>query len=210
VDGGIDVKQKLWRLRMGRVLAVAALAVAGGTLTVASQPAYAVGGSGSGGSSGGSGGFRLPADAPRPAAGFKILSAYRVAIGYQVYSCVTAADGTSAWSTPTSTPEAFLRRYRGAGVIHHHAGPRWTSTRDGSTIVGVVDVRLGRDGTIPWLLLHVSAHETSSPGKELDAVTHISRVNTTGGVGPTGACDPVTQPATWVPYGADYVFWVAA
>jgi hypothetical protein len=184
-------------------LRVAAAVVAAliGASAVASQPAW---------SARPPAGFKLPAGAPTPGTGFRLLSAYKVVIGYQIYSCVTAADGTSAWSTPTSTPEAFLRRYHSRRTIHHHGGPRWTSTSDGSTIVGAVDQRVPKDGTIPWLLLRVTAHELSAPGHELHDVTHISRVNTTGGVGPTGACDPVTEATRWVAYGADYVFWVPA
>jgi hypothetical protein len=99
-------------------------------------------------------------------------------------------------------------RRGGTGRIHHYAGPRWTSNQDGSTIVGVVDTRVPKEGTIPWLLLHVSAHENSAPGKELDKVAFISRINTSGGVGPTGACTPGTDADQAVPYHADYLFWV--
>jgi hypothetical protein len=152
-------------------------------------------------------GFTLPEGAPNPGAGFVVKSAYKVVFGVQIYSCVTAADGTGTWSTPTSVPEAGLRQYGGRGWIHHFEGPRWQA-RDGSTIVGAVKERVAKEGTIPWLLLEVTAHENSAPGLELDNVTHISRVNTTGGVGPTGACTPGRK--KYVPYGADYVFWVAA
>jgi hypothetical protein len=152
----------------------------------------------------GRGGFTLPAGTPNPGAGFVVKSAYKVVFGVQIYSCVTAADGTSTWSTPASVPQAGLRQYGGRGRIHHFEGPRWQA-RDGSTIVGAVKERVAKDGTIPWLLLDVTAHENSAPGKELDNVTHISRVNTSGGVGPTGACTPGRKKA--VPYGADYVFW---
>ena len=89
----------------------------------------------------------------------------------------------------------------------HFAGPRWRA-HDGSTVVGAVAQSVPQDGTIPWLLLNVTAHENSGPGKQLDDVTHISRVNTTGGMGPTGAGKPGAQKA--VPYGTDYVFWKAA
>jgi hypothetical protein len=122
--------------------------------------------------------------------------------GVQIYTCTAA--GT--WST-SSTPEAQLKRYGRPGTIHHYAGPRWTSNQDGSTIVGVVDTRVPKDGTIPWLLLHVSAHENSAPGKDLDKVAFISRIHTSGGVGPTGACTPGTDADQAVSYHADYLFW---
>ncbi len=145
----------------------------------------------------------ISSDIPNPGPGFRLLSAYRVTTGVQIYACTAA--GT--WST-SSTPEAQLKRYGRRGTIHHDAGPRWTSNQDGSTIVGVVDTRVPKDGPIPWLLLHVSAHENSAPGKELDDVAFVSRIHTSGGVGPTGACTPGTDADRAVPYHADYLFWV--
>jgi hypothetical protein len=152
-------------------------------------------------------GFTLPAGSPNPGAGFVVKSAYKVVYGVQIYSCVTNADGTNTWSTPTSVPEAVLRAYGSWRLIYHFGGPRWRAL-DGSTIVGAVAERVAKDGTIPWLLLNVTAHENSRPGLELDNVTHISRVNTSGGVGPTGACDAGATKR--VRYGADYVFWAPA
>ncbi|WP_432833121.1 DUF3455 domain-containing protein [Dactylosporangium sp. CA-092794] len=151
--------------------------------------------------------FRLPAGAPTPGSGFRIGSAYHVTAGTQTYACTANADGTGTWATK-STPEAQLKRYgRPATTIHHYAGPRWESNVDHSIILGAVDQTTPKDGTIPWLLLHVVAHENTTPG-ELDKVAFISRVNTTGGVGPTGACTPSTDAPRSVAYTADYVFWV--
>ncbi|WP_432973898.1 DUF3455 domain-containing protein [Dactylosporangium sp. CA-233914] len=151
--------------------------------------------------------FRLPAGAPTPGAEFRIGSAYRVTSGTQTYSCTANPDGSGTWATK-STPEAQLRRYgRPPTTMHHYAGPRWESGVDHSIVVGAVDQTVPKDGTIAWLLLHVAAHENTAPG-ELDRVAFISRVNTTGGVGPTGACTPGTDAPRTVPYTADYVFWV--
>jgi hypothetical protein len=151
--------------------------------------------------------FTLPQGAPTPGEGFRILSAYKVITGVQIYTCTTQADGTGAWST-SSTPDANLLRYRTPGRIKHSAGPRWTYTRDGSTVLGQLPpaVSQPKDGTIAWLLLNVT-HE--APGA-LDPVTHISRVNTTGGVRPATACTPGVTPDARVRYGADYVFWAKA
>jgi len=151
--------------------------------------------------------FRLPAGAPAPGSGYRIGSAYRVTAGTQTYACTANADGTGTWATK-STPEARLQRYgRPPTTIHHYAGPRWESDVDHSIIVGAVDQTTPKEGTIAWLLLHVAAHENTKPG-ELDRVAFISRVNTTGGVGPTGACTPATDKPVSVAYTADYVFWV--
>ncbi|TQS44750.1 DUF3455 domain-containing protein [Cryptosporangium phraense] len=147
--------------------------------------------------------FTLPAGAPSPGAGFRIQAAYKVVRGTQTYTC--AADGT--WGTAGSTPEAQLAQYGGYGRIHHYAGPRWTSLRDGSTLLGTVvaDATQQKPPSIPWLLL-TTAVEKGSKWSDLGRVTNISRVNTTGGARPTGACTPGQTQA--VPYGADYVFWV--
>lgn len=153
--------------------------------------------------------FTLPADAPKPDGAYRIQSAYKVLPGgTQTYSCDAA---TGQWGT-ASIPEAQLARYGGPGRIHHYrdpsltpAGPRWTA-RDGGTLVGTVvaDKTVAKAGTIPWLLLSV-VHENDGPRKELHSVDFISRVNTTGGAGPTGACTAGETKS--VPYGADYVFW---
>ncbi|GAA3392912.1 DUF3455 domain-containing protein [Cryptosporangium minutisporangium] len=147
-------------------------------------------------------GYTLPPGTPRPSGNYRVLSVYRVVHGVQTYTCGTA--GT--WNAG-STPEARLVRYGRPGRIHHYAGPSWTSKRDGSTLVGaLVQPTVPQPGTIPWLLLRVEAYENAPAGTELAAVTHISRVNTRGGLSPTGPCTPDERRS--VRYGADYVFWV--
>jgi hypothetical protein len=178
------------------VFAAAAVVTAVGTGSASASTDAAAGGR-----------FRLPAGAPAPEGNFRIGGAYRVVSGTQTYACTANADGTGTWATK-STPEARLLRYgRPATAIHHFAGPRWESEVDHSVILGAVDRTVPRDGTIPWLLLHVVAHENTTPG-ELDAVQYISRVDTTGGVGPSGGCAPGTDAPRSVAYTADYVFWV--
>jgi len=60
-------------------------------------------------------------------------------------------------------------------------------------------------GATPQLLVSGVAHR--SPGL-LSAVTSIQRLNTTGGVAPTGPC--TTGTTVSVPYTADHTFWVKA
>lgn len=155
--------------------------------------------------------FPLPADAPTPGAGFKKQAVYRVTTGVQIYTCNAAADDPAkgVWST-SSTPEAILANYGGPFfTIHHFGGPRWQSNTDRSTVIGTVANKVTKTGTIPWLLLTTKLETAPGPTgrpKEMDRVTHITRVNTSGGVAPTRACTPGETQR--VQYKADYVFWI--
>jgi hypothetical protein len=135
-----------------------------------------------------------------PGPGFVPASAY-LANGTQTYTCTSAG----VWPTSGSVPEATLVRLPGGGdTIHHYQGPRWEAT-DGSILRGVLPPRsqIAKSGTIPWLLLDVT-HE-GNPGA-LDPVTNISRILTSGGLPPAGAC--VSGTTTSPAYKAVYVFWV--
>ena len=60
-------------------------------------------------------------------------------------------------------------------------------------------------GAIPWLLLGA---KSVGPEGAFSKVTSVQRVNTVGGVAPTGGCDKsrVGTPIR-VAYSADYVFF---
>jgi hypothetical protein len=61
-------------------------------------------------------------------------------------------------------------------------------------------------GAIPWLLLQVvGSQKGPAGGSALSETTYIQRVNTTGGIMPTGACTVGAR--SFVPYTADYVFF---
>src|SRR3954469_2295972 len=149
----------------------------------------------------------LPADVQKalndlkdvtPGPGFVPASAY-LAKGTQTYTCTSAGS----WPTSGSVPEATLVRLPlGGDTIHHYAGPRWEA-KDGSILLGTVRTRVPKSGTIPWLLLDVT-HE-GNPGA-LTPVTNVSRILTSGGMAPAGACAPgtTTSPADT----AVYVCWV--
>lgn len=156
------------------------------------------------------GAAKLPADVQQalkdfrqvtPGPGFVAQSAY-YAKGTQTYTC----SSTSSWSA-ASTPEANLVRLPfGGDTIHHYGGPRWAA-EDGSILRGEVPGRVSvpKTGTIPWLLLNIAEYE-GTPGA-LSPVTNISRILTSGGLAPVGACSPGATSAS--PYKAVYVFWVA-
>jgi hypothetical protein len=102
-------------------------------------------------------------------------------------------------------PEASLFSDAGANglVGTHYAGPTWESN-SGSKVVGtVLDRCTPNQNTIPWLLL--KAVSTDEPGL-FHRVTHIQRVNTSGGLAPA---EPGSSPGEVrnVPYTAEYFFY---
>jgi Protein of unknown function (DUF3455) len=116
--------------------------------------------------------------------------------GVQTYQCVGGA-----WTF--LQPDAILRHHGRAEVLHSK-GPVWTSVRDGSSVTAAAAANSPVPNSIPQLLL--KATTTRGPGLFAN-ITFIQRLNTTGGVSPTGACtDGATES---VPYTADYTFWVA-
>jgi Protein of unknown function (DUF3455) len=123
------------------------------------------------------------------------------ATGVQIYQCV---GGT--WST-ASTPRAVLVGDNNQFLADHFGGPTWQA-KDGSKVVGAVAERATVDATaIPWLLLTASSTAAGPDGDRLVATTYIQRVNTTGGLRPTGTCDPAVATTAEIPYTADYYFW---
>jgi len=100
-------------------------------------------------------------------------------------------------------PEAELIDAQGKPFAKHYAGPTWEAP-DGSKIVGKIlaSEPAPQTGAIPWLLLSA---ESSGSGV-LGGARFVQRVNTFGGVGPTGACP--TAGTEWrVDYTADYIFY---
>lgn len=123
--------------------------------------------------------------------------------GVQVYECRRDPKAPVAqWAFVA--PDAELYDMGGRRIGTHGAGPYWQAD-DGSRVVAKVHARADApNGAIPWLLL-----EASSTGREgtLSKVTHIQRVNTSGGNAPPRACLPGEQAR--VGYTADYRFFVA-
>lgn len=120
------------------------------------------------------------------------------AIGVQIYRWNGAA-----WTFVA--PSANL--YADAGfhglVATHYAGPTWESN-SGSRLVGRrVDGCTPDPTAIAWLLLERVT--TDGPGI-FSGVTHIQRVNTTGGLAPA-APGTVVGEERRVPYTAEYYFY---
>lgn len=117
--------------------------------------------------------------------------------GVQTYQCTAGA-----WTF--LQPDAILRNH-GRPEVLHSKGPVWTSVVDGSSVSAAAQANSPVPNAVPELLLKSTGNR--GPGL-LSGVTYIQRLNTTGGVSPTGACtDGATQS---VPYTADYAFWVAS
>ncbi|WP_051798668.1 DUF3455 domain-containing protein [Catenuloplanes japonicus] len=136
---------------------------------------------------------RIPS-AIKPPQGAKPIGAYVVANGTQTYTC------TGGVYPAASTPEATL--IGTGGRVHHFGGPSWQSERDGSLVTATKTAESPKSGTIAELLLTVNS--TSGKGV-LSNAAFISRLATSGGVAPAGACVDGTK--TSVDYKAVYVFW---
>ena len=120
--------------------------------------------------------------------------------GVQIYVC--AVKGlANEWSF--KAPQAELVDAQGRPFAKHYAGPTWEAP-DGSRIVGKVLATepAPNAGAIPWLLLST---EPSGSGV-LAGVRFAQRVNTSGGVGPTGPCQTAGIERR-VDYTADYLFY---
>ncbi|NHC12907.1 DUF3455 domain-containing protein [Motilibacter sp. E257] len=116
--------------------------------------------------------------------------------GVQVYQC-TAGTWTFL------EPAAVLGH--GSRTAIHFRGPSWESTQDGSLVEGSAVASSPVPGAIAQLLL--KATRTRGSGV-FGAVTYIQRLETKGGLAPTGACqDGETR---GVPYAAEYVFFARA
>ncbi|MGW3099120.1 CHRD domain-containing protein [Streptomyces sp. NPDC001102] len=121
--------------------------------------------------------------------------------GRQIYECKATDAGGYAYAQ--RDVDALLE-----GGIHHtfvapgSGTPQWVAP-DGSAVTGAVLSRTPNgDGAIPELDLRAT-----SSGRHhglLAGTTEILRLNTVGGVAPSGACEPGS--VVGVPYRADYVF----
>lgn len=131
--------------------------------------------------------------------------------GYQIYECKENAAGTLAWTF--RSPVALLTADDGTLLAMHFggidaglpAGPYWQSVLDGSRVHGGNAVASPNPGAIP--LLRLQGLDDEGAGI-FDGVTFIQRLETTGGVAPTGKCKKKDK--AYVPYTAEYVFWAAS
>jgi hypothetical protein len=199
-----EIKSKLFRTIAGLSAAGLLLAgVAAVAFTVPSpQPAYAD--------------DSTPPDVPtnlQAPAGNRLFRVSH-AVGTQDYVCLS-----TGWASPAYGPQATLFNDENEQILTHFlspnpdesntARPTWQDSRDSSTIwaTPVPDASYTPDPTaIPWLLLKVVGREEGpTGGDKMTGTTYIQRVNTTGGLKPTGTCTEGAK--ALVPYTADYYFY---
>ena len=128
--------------------------------------------------------------------GNKVI-AHAYATGVQIYRWTGTGWGFVG-------PEALLYVDDGENAQFgiHYAGPTWESESGSKVVATVVDRSIPDPDSIPWLLLRA----TSSDGPGIfDGVTFIQRVNTEGGLAPSGPGGFVGE-VVEVPYTAEYFY----
>ena len=140
---------------------------------------------------------QVPGDIQPPVGNKRI--AEMDARGVQTYQCT---NGVFTFQQP----DAILTS-TGKPQVLHTRGPIWTSVVDGSTVGGttVASAPSSNANSIAQLLL--AGNKVRGPGLLAD-VTFIQRLDTAGGLAPTGSCVEGTTAS--VPYTATYTFWVKA
>jgi hypothetical protein len=126
-----------------------------------------------------------------------------VITGSQIYACTLQTDGSFAFTQ--HNVEAHL-----TGGIHHtfvqpDAGPPQWQAPDGSAVTGKVVTR-NANGAGNIAELNLDATQIGASTGLLAHAVEVLRLNTVGGVAPTGTCDPQATPTVSVPYQADYIF----
>ena len=154
----------------------------------------------------------VPANIQPPAGNKAFLVGH--AEGTQDYVCLS-----TGWASPAYGPQATLFDDDYEQILTHFLSrnpdesntprPTWQDSRDSSTVWAnqVPGASYTPDPTaIPWLLLQVTGKVAGPTGGDrMTVTTYIQRVNTTGGLRPTGACTEGAK--ALVPYTADYYFY---
>jgi hypothetical protein len=131
------------------------------------------------------------------------------AVGVQKYAC--QPNGMWLFTDPEAT--LYTTRDKTKPIGNHFLNfatgrPVWR-LRDGSSVEAARFVTVpGGPGNIAWLLLQAVASTAGADGDRLAGTTWVQRLNTSGGIAPTGTCAPGDTKA--VAYTTDYAFWKAA
>jgi Protein of unknown function (DUF3455) len=149
--------------------------------------------------------------------------------GTQNYVCLPTAAGIR-WQFigPQATlyvpivgdlQQQITTHFLSANPIEHGiARPTWLQSFDSSQVWGRAlasssDPNYVAAKSIPWLLLQAAgAAAGPTGGSLLTRTTYIHRLNTAGGIAPTGGCSQSTEVGALalVPYTTDYFFYRAS
>lgn len=139
------------------------------------------------------------------------------AYGTQQYFCLSTGwkpFGPQATLYPQNAPTQIATHFLSINPEDGMARPTWQDAHDGSAVWGKVhglpltDPAYVAPGAIAWLLLEAAGTAEGPIGGEVLAkTTFIHRVNTQGGVAPSGAC--TIGAIALVPYSTDYIFYRA-
>ncbi len=138
------------------------------------------------------------------------------AVGTQDYVCLS-----TGWASAAYGPQATLFDDESEQILTHFLSPNpdesntprpsWQDSHDSSTVWAnpVQGASYTPDPTaVPWLLLRVVGRAAGpTGGDKMTEVTYVQRVNTVGGLKPSGACAEGSK--ALVPYTADYIFYKA-
>jgi hypothetical protein len=130
-------------------------------------------------------------------------------VGTQIYVCNAKANEPDRFEWVFQAPDADLFDECGRKIGRHFAGPTWQASDDGSKEIGteIEVVPAPNARAVPWLLLKGKAGE--DPGR-FSRVTYIQRVDTEGGIAPSGGCDKAhSDQEVRVKYKATYIFYGA-
>ncbi len=146
----------------------------------------------------------VPGDIAVPA-GYELLFMNH-AKGVQVYECLNGqwtlrAPAALLFTAPAPKPTGI---HYGGIDRNLTPGPWWESLRDGSRIRGGNPLRAPSPNPDSIPLLRLEVLEWHGTGV-FSPVKYIHRLNTVGGVSPSGTC--ATGAREWVPYTADYYFY---
>jgi hypothetical protein len=128
----------------------------------------------------------------------------------QIYTCKPTGQ-SFAWSGPD--PDAILIDSAHKLTVHHYKGPTWEAT-DGSLVrsdgASARHYLPSNAAAVHWLELPALELPGNQPSKQFAKVTFIHRIDTSGGLPPSGKpCDAQhAGDQERVSYSATYLFYV--
>ena len=142
-----------------------------------------------------------PSVPPRLQVGSAEVPAFALrAEGFHVYECRPGFDGRLAWVFVN--PDAVLSDGTSTVATQTQSNV-WQASDDRSVVYGVTrSVAAAGPTNLPWTLL---AAQSDDSGGRFSGVTSVQRVNTVGGVAPTGDCTAGDE--SRVPFRADFYFY---